>query len=248
VQEQRQNGRLITQPMTMNFRLSGVAWEPIRRFILENPAEFHHETLFDDLRRGAALTGVSGYFSAWREVNERLQIPRLVGQHVAQDGDRNAAGIGVGGDERIKRLQAHREGNVRVGKQNLPERISSLEGTSAEARQGVIGQRAACSALIIDGVDGTFQSACHRFLTIWLRIQREKRMGRHETFGGPVHDFPIAQIAAPAQRNRARADAAQGQGDTSQMLLIVARQDRPIRLCFQELYFSSRLSKYGGFK
>ena len=76
VQEQRRDGQLVTQPMTMNFRLSGVDWEPIRRFILDNPAEFHHETRFAALRDGEALTGVSGYFSAWHEVNEKLQVPR----------------------------------------------------------------------------------------------------------------------------------------------------------------------------
>lgn len=76
IQEQRKNGALNTQPLTMNFRVSGVDWEPIRKFILENPDEFHDETLFDDLRRGEALTGVSGFFSMWREVNEKLQVPR----------------------------------------------------------------------------------------------------------------------------------------------------------------------------
>ncbi len=89
VQEQRRDGRLITQPMTMNFRLSGVDWEPIRRFMIENPDEFHHETLFDDLRRGEPVTGVSGYFSAWRAVNEKLNIPR----------DRLLFFSGVRGDE-----------------------------------------------------------------------------------------------------------------------------------------------------
>ena len=76
VQEQRVNGVLHTQPLTMNFRVSGVDWAPIRKFILENPHEFHDETLFDDLRRGEALTGVSGFFSMWREVNEKLKVPR----------------------------------------------------------------------------------------------------------------------------------------------------------------------------
>ena len=67
---------LQTQPMTMYFRMSGVDWAPIRRYILENPQEFHDETLFDDLRRGAPLTGVSGYFTRWRRDAQTLNIPR----------------------------------------------------------------------------------------------------------------------------------------------------------------------------
>jgi hypothetical protein len=89
MQSSRQDGRLHTQPMTMNLRLSGVDWAPIRRFILENPGEFHHETLFDDLRRGEPLTAVSGYFSLWREKSGALNIPR----------DRLLFFSGVRGDE-----------------------------------------------------------------------------------------------------------------------------------------------------
>ncbi|HEX8552482.1 MAG TPA: FAD-dependent oxidoreductase [Abditibacteriaceae bacterium] len=76
IQPNRKNGELTTQPLTMNVRLSGVDWEPIRRFILDNPDEFHDETLFDDLRKGEPLTGVSGFFSLFRAANEKLGIPR----------------------------------------------------------------------------------------------------------------------------------------------------------------------------
>ena len=76
IQESRRDGQLLTQPMTMNFRLSGVDWNAIRRYILENPHEFHDETLFDDLRRGEPLTGVSGYFSKWRAASEKLGVSR----------------------------------------------------------------------------------------------------------------------------------------------------------------------------
>ncbi len=65
-----------SQPMTMYFRMSGVDWNPIRRYILDNPHEFHDETRFDDLRNGAPLTGVSGYFSKWRRDAGKLGIPR----------------------------------------------------------------------------------------------------------------------------------------------------------------------------
>ena len=76
MQSQRKDGQLHTQPMTMNFRLSGVDWTSIRHFITHNPQEFHEETLFDDLRNGEPLTGVSGYFSLWRADAEKLGVPR----------------------------------------------------------------------------------------------------------------------------------------------------------------------------
>jgi hypothetical protein len=76
MQENRKGGLLSTQPMTMNFRLSGVDWEPVRRYMLQNPEEFHHETLFDELKRGESVTAVSGYFSLWQQVNDELQVPR----------------------------------------------------------------------------------------------------------------------------------------------------------------------------
>ena len=62
--------------MTMYFRMSGVDWNPIRKYILDNPDEFHDETTFDDLRNGGALTGVSGYFTKWRAAASQLKIPR----------------------------------------------------------------------------------------------------------------------------------------------------------------------------
>ena len=50
---------------------------------------------------------------------------------------------------------------------------------------------------------------------------------RNESLGGPVHDFPIAQVAATAEGDRAGPNAAQRQGDAFEMLLIVPVQDRP---------------------
>ena len=76
IQPNRKNGELTTQPLTMNVRLSGVNWEPIREYILANRDEFHDETLFDDLERGEPLTAVSGFFSLFRAANAKLGIPR----------------------------------------------------------------------------------------------------------------------------------------------------------------------------
>jgi 2-polyprenyl-6-methoxyphenol hydroxylase-like FAD-dependent oxidoreductase len=72
MQSTRRDGRLHLQPMTMNFRLSGVDWEPVRHYVLDNPSEFHDETLFEDLQKGEPITAVSGFFSLWREHGARL--------------------------------------------------------------------------------------------------------------------------------------------------------------------------------
>ncbi len=58
------------QPMTMCFRLGGVDLAPVARYIAENPSEFHDATLVGH----EPLTGVSGFFSLWREA--ALPIPR----------------------------------------------------------------------------------------------------------------------------------------------------------------------------
>lgn len=76
IQPNRKNGQLTTQPLTMNVRLSRVDWAPIRAYILENPDEFHHETLFEDLKNGEPLTAVSGYFSMVKAGAAELRIPR----------------------------------------------------------------------------------------------------------------------------------------------------------------------------
>ncbi|MBI3922305.1 MAG: FAD-dependent oxidoreductase [Armatimonadetes bacterium] len=59
------------QPMTMNFRVGEVDLKPVADYIRQNPKEFHHETLFDQLE---PLTGVSGFFALWRDA--KLDIPR----------------------------------------------------------------------------------------------------------------------------------------------------------------------------
>jgi len=62
-------GRAV-QPMTMCFRLGGVDIAAIARYIVETPTEFHETTLVGH----EPLTGVSGFFSLWREAE--LPIPR----------------------------------------------------------------------------------------------------------------------------------------------------------------------------
>jgi hypothetical protein len=58
------------QPMSLCFRLGGVDWTPIERYIEQNPSEFHDATLVGH----RPVTGVSGFFTIWAEAD--LPIPR----------------------------------------------------------------------------------------------------------------------------------------------------------------------------
>jgi len=62
-------------------------------------------------------------------------------------------------------------------------------------------------------------------------VKREERgyaTGRGiESLGRAIHDFPVAQVAAPAERHRTGADAAERQGDAPKMLLVVPGENGP---------------------
>ncbi len=66
-----ENGKV--QPMTMKFRMRGVDLNKVKRYMQDNPAEFYEKSLIDELDH-LPLTGVSGFFSKWKEGN--LPIPR----------------------------------------------------------------------------------------------------------------------------------------------------------------------------
>lgn len=62
------------QPMTMMLRFGGVDFGPIRRYMQAHPEDFWPTTLFDQLDR-QPLTGVSGFFSIWKQYGPSY-IPR----------------------------------------------------------------------------------------------------------------------------------------------------------------------------
>jgi len=79
---------------------------------------------------------------------------------------------------------------------------------------------------------GTFQRAANGGAPFWFGRQGKKRATAgdtrwNETLGGPVHDFPITQIAPTAEGDCAGPDAAQRQGDAFEVFLVVPVQDRP---------------------
>jgi len=60
-------------PMTLIFNVGNVNKSEIIKYIDGNRYEFHHETLWDELKVSKAI-GVSGFFSLWKEAN--LSVPR----------------------------------------------------------------------------------------------------------------------------------------------------------------------------
>jgi hypothetical protein len=52
-----------------------------------------------------------------------------------------------------------------------------------------------------------------RLSALSLRTNREEGIGQRHAFAGAIEDFPVAQLAAAAQRDSAGADAAQRERD-----------------------------------
>jgi len=180
IQANRKDGKLTKQPLTMNFRLSGVEWEPIRRFVLDNPNEFHHETLFDELKRGEALTAVSGYFSKWREANQKLNVPR----------DRLLFFSGVRGDECYVNTS----------------RVTQLDGADAfDLTQAEIEGRRQVTAIAnwmkphINGFENSFISAIPTQIGVreTRRIEGDYNLNQDDVVHGAKFEDAIARSAYP---------------------------------------------------
>ncbi len=60
-------------PLTLIFSVGGVDLSKVKQYMKENPLEFHHETLWDEVDSAVCL-GVSGFFTLWKEAE--LSIPR----------------------------------------------------------------------------------------------------------------------------------------------------------------------------
>jgi hypothetical protein len=64
----------LTQPLTMNFVMAGVDLEQVKAYMTDHPAEFHRTSMIQQLGQ-IPLTGVSGFFSLWKEFGP-VEIPR----------------------------------------------------------------------------------------------------------------------------------------------------------------------------
>lgn len=62
------NEKQKVQPMTMKFRMKGVDLEKVKQYMLEHPEEFYEKTPVSELE-SLPLTGVSGFYSLWKQAN-----------------------------------------------------------------------------------------------------------------------------------------------------------------------------------
>jgi len=60
------------QPVTMNFSMANVNFEDVRKYMVENPDEFHSRTRFELL--GDLPWGVSGFFSLWERGRKEMSL------------------------------------------------------------------------------------------------------------------------------------------------------------------------------
>ena len=81
---------------------------------------------------------------------------------------------------------------------------------SGEAR-GVVGAEAVLA--FIGRQNARFENARDRLRVTGLGPDGRERVVRREAFVGPIEDFPVAELAASAEAEAARADAAQREGD-----------------------------------
>lgn len=74
---QGRDGDRRTQPMTMKFRMRGVDLARVKQYMLAHPEEFYDKTPFSELAE-LPLTGVSGFYSIWRESNLPINRDQLL--------------------------------------------------------------------------------------------------------------------------------------------------------------------------
>ncbi|TBL79357.1 FAD-dependent oxidoreductase [Paenibacillus thalictri] len=65
---QGRDGDLLTQPMTLKFRMKGVDLQRVKAYMLEHPDEFNDKTPIAELP-DLPLTGVGGFSKHWQEAN-----------------------------------------------------------------------------------------------------------------------------------------------------------------------------------
>ena len=91
----------------------------------------------------------------------------------------------------------------------------------------MIRHTAAKRTFKITRVDHAFERACHGWFAFGFGKERKKSLLWLKSFCGAIDNLPVSQVAAPAQRHAARADATQRHGDAPQMLLVVAGKGGP---------------------
>ena len=148
----------------------------------------------------------------------------FVAQRKAQNCDRNGAGVAVAGDQRIDGFQLYIERSTSLSLSlTWPIGIVRFEDARPETRQAVVGDGGAARAYVICRRDNAFQSSCRGIAINCSGVEAKEGLLQIEAFGWPIHNLPIVQIAAPAERDDCRFDqhAAKWQPNLSQLILTV---------------------------
>ena len=130
----------------------------------------------------------------------------------AQDEGRDAGIVRLQRDERIEGLEPDLERDLAVGELDLGEGVFALEAGFLHARQAGHEDAAEAEAGRERRLDRTLEDA-DVLLARLLDVEGEEGEGHMDALAGPVEDLPVAEVAAAAERDRARADAAEREGD-----------------------------------
>ena len=131
---------------------------------------------------------------------------------VAQDEGGDPGIVRRQGDEGIEGFEPDLEGDLAVGELDLGERVFTLEAGLLHAGQP--GHEDALEAE--PGRERRLERALENadeLPAAPLEVQGEEGEGHVDALAGPVEDLPVAEVAAASNRDRARADAAEREGD-----------------------------------
>jgi hypothetical protein len=131
---------------------------------------------------------------------------------VAQNESGDPGIVRLEGDEGIEGLEPDLERDLAVGELDLGERVFALE--TGLLHPGQAGHEDALEAEA--GRERRLERALEdpdELPARALEVQGEEGEGHVDALAGPVEDLPVAEIAPAAERDRARADAAEREGD-----------------------------------
>ena len=166
-----------------------------------------------------------------RRADGRLDgLRRAIAELDAEDRDRKPARLRVRGHEGVHGLEVRLDGEVGVGEKHAAERVGRGEAGRPEAGQPCVRCRRAVASLELVRRERALEDARDRGPLRLPQAYGEEgrcRRGRDEALGGPVHELEVAQVAAPAERDRAGADAADRKRDACEVSGVVVPQRRP---------------------
>ena len=134
----------------------------------------------------------------------------------AEDGDRLARGICIARDERIERLQTHRQRQPVVFEFDPGERVLAPEPRLLETGQAGDSRCRQTVAGRVGREEAPLQHPRQRHAALGACPDGEEGIRQYLALARPVEDLPVSQLAAPSQRDGARADAAQRKPDLRQ--------------------------------